>query len=706
MADNKQFYKDNSPNIKEFEFIDTMLQGLSEAFDDIMSQAIDNSKVSSIRAFTNIPIQIINVADACYTLSTLLSNKEILNITGINPNLSLQEKIEVWDNIPLKIRAQALEQAGLVLMLVNPNILKADDRYGDTFRVVDFEMYDYNTGDKLVFGLDYYYEYNKIYFLKFGAQTSKYNNKSVILKNIVIDNNAPEKLLGQSLDIYANSNFSPSEYRDVITSFASAALAGPVINKINQSFNPDNALSSIDRAYGINDDENSLKGVYVVDYKSANDIMKRFWDNKDNETETLTKFDFLVTIPSEYLHKTEKVEYIQKFMNMIKPAQAAFILCPEYAIKDTLSMRYLPHSFKVSGSMNNIVNKIIYKESANEIVYLPINEIVYMQKYRYSVADLPQTDSDYYLDSLIMKDEYMMSILRTLEDKVKRAITFIKNKANLDVFTDIVKRAESVKGLSSYQYKDTIIKKDDSAKFKSNHTYKDFLNMKALRYSFLSHGELGGIKDNIITHGESEKFIVSLPLFEKGYVLRQQHVEADLPQADLDFYVDTIIISDTFISSVSREFKDYAKRPYTYYYNAKANFQPKDTIRKYDKTDKLSSASFKDTYSYKGDRFSYKSTNIKIDKIISDDSKVSSSLNKSGVYDNITIRKESQNKKPNVNNKDTLKFVSIANQVKCDSIFNYDLEQENPLKLDVENTSTDLNAVGRELVSIKLIPKS
>lgn len=369
-----QFYKDNAPNYDEFKALSSVFAGLDDIFDEMISQAIDNSKIPTMRAFTKIPIQIINVVDACYSLSTLLANKEVLTATGIDPNLSIHERINIWNDLDPKIRAAVLDQLGLVLLLVNPNILRDENSYTDTFKVVDFEMYDYATGDRLIYGLDYYYEYNKIYFLRFGSHTNKYNNKKIILKNITIDNNIPEKILGESLGIYANSNFSPTEYKDVITSFASAALAGPVISRINQSFNPDTALDSVVATYGERSVHGEPESIRVLDYKSADKVRKLYWDKEVDGIRRLNNYDFLLMIPSEYLYKTEKMEYIDEFIKTIKPAQANFVMCPAYSVKDALSMKHLNFDFKTQGYMTGIKDNVKYKSNKHRLAKFKNND--------------------------------------------------------------------------------------------------------------------------------------------------------------------------------------------------------------------------------------------------------------------------------------------------------------------------------------------
>ena len=642
-----QFYRDNAPNYDEFRVLSSLFEGLTDVFDEMMSQAIDNSKISTMRAFTKIPIQIINVVDACYSLSTLLANKEVLNTTGIDPNLSIQERMNVWNDLDPKIRATALEQMGLVLMLVNPNILKGENVYTDTFKVVDFEMYDYNTGDRLIYGLDYYYEYNKIYFLRFGSQTNKYNNKKIVLKNITIDNNTPEKILGESLGIYANSNFSPTEYRDIITSFASAALAGPVINTINQSFNPDINLNLTTRTYGLNDDENSLKGIKVIDYKSADDVRKRFWDKQVDGINRLNAFDFLVTIPSDYLYKTEKMEYVQQFVKKMKPAQSNFVLSPEYFLKDTLSLRYSNFSFRTEGEMKGIRDKIKYKERYS----IPTSHITKDNidlKPDFVYKKQKHTTEDY-LNIVNMAHFFEYSSSLAKKDRIE-----CKEESNIkNVYLECITRVHVARNtyhvsdevLLDTDWFDCLIFFDDFHAKSIGHMYDKIPTMKTGNF------KMAWVKflEDKIPAKDIPHLIMQIAFNEKIDITYRDGYEHAIA-TDVDMFLDTIYMNDFYVeSSGVKSIKD--------------NVVATETI------DSLQ-------------------------------------LNADNLYDKI-INRDDPKGCMITEFKDTLSFVKKSNISKCDSIYSSDYEEETAFYLDTDDgVQADENVIGYEEIVIKLIPKN
>lgn len=667
MSDLKNhFYKDNSANYDEFKIIETLFKGVTEVFDEVISQSIDNSNVTTMRAFTTIPVQIINVVDACYSLPTILANKEVLNITKIDPNLNIQERIDVWNGLNPKIKAAALDQLGLMLMLVNPDTFKGQQVYIDTFKVIDFELYDYNTGSRLIFGLDYYYEYNKIYFLRFGSQTNTYNNKRIVMKNIVIDNNNPEKILGESLDIYANSNFSPSEYRDIVTSFTGAALAGPVINKINQSFNPDTNLSSMASAYGI-DEDNISKGIKVVDYKSADEIRKRFWSGKLDGIGGLNLFDFLVTIPSEYLYKAEKMEYVYNFIKKIKPAHSNFVLCPEYALKDILSLRYSNFSFKSEGEMTGIKDKIKYEEDNHKLVYLEHLTKIQSNKSQRTISDDLALDTNYF-DIIFMLDEFKAGASHEFYEVAPKIKSTISKLDSFELISDKRSFEESLKKSSTLDLIEKVSQVDfirkapiqvtdvgimidavhfhetDIAKITSGKV-SEKLNSKE---SFGKFKTFGKINDNIRS-AESDYKIVYLEHLTRVHPSRQSLHLTDEIQLDTDYF-DSLLLGDTFKAYTETSTKDNI----SYKEHTKPVLLNGDSL-----CDKISSI---------------------------EDPKASGHTNLG----------------------DSLRFASKANVIRCDSVYYCDCD-EGEINFALDNNddlSTDGNSVGYETISIKLIPKN
>lgn len=670
---NDQFYKDNAPNYDEFKALTSLFKGLTDIFDEVMSQAIDNSKISTMRAFTTIPIQIINVVDACYSLPTLLTNREVLNITGISPELSVYERTKAWNGLDPKIRATALEQMGLVLMLINPNILKGENAYTDTFKVIDFEMYDFNTGDRLIYGLDYYYEYNKIYFLRFGSHTNKYNNKKIILKNITIDNNTPEKILGEPLGIYANSNFSPTEYRDVVTSFASAALAGPVINTMNQSFNPDTSLNLAARTYGLNDYENSLKGIKIVDYKSADDVKKNFWDKQVEGVNRLNIFDFLVTIPSDYLYKAEKMEYVYEFMKKIKPAQSNFVLCPEYFLKDTLPLRYANFSFRSEGEMTGIKDNIKYSERNYRIVYLEHITRMQTNRTQYSASDEIALDTDYF-DVMLAQDEFKAITSHETYDVAPKFRTIDFNAHSVQYVLDtgsfedclkqkfIVTLVERVSNIASTRNApvyptdvgfmlDSILLNDTKVDHQVNSVMSDKLKSKDYAKQLARPTNVIEQIESI----ESDYRVVYLNHLTRVHVSRKSLHVSDEMQLDTDYF-DSILFGDTFKANMETSFYDKA------------------------------SAFEKDNIKYR-------------------DSVKPQLLNGDSLCDKISSIDDL--KRRNVTGTtDSLSFVSKANVAKCDSIYCCDYEAETSFRLDNESGfHAESNSIGYEVITLRLIPK-
>ena len=637
-----QFYKDNAPNYDEFKALSSVFAGLEDIFDEMISQAIDNSKIPTMRAFAKIPIQIINVVDACYSLSTLLANREVLAATGIDPNLSINERINIWNDLDPKIRAAALDQLGLVLLLVNPNILKGENSYTDTFKVVDFEMYDYTTGDRLIYGLDYYYEYNKIYFLRFGSHTNKYNNKKIILKNITIDNNIPEKILGESLNIYANSNFSPTEYRDVITSFAGAALAGPVINKINQSFNLDTSLDAAVATYGARSVYKEPESVRVLDYKSADSIRKLYWDKNVEGIRRLNNYDFLLMIPSEYLYKMEKMEYVDEFVKTIKPAQTNFVLCPAYTISDSLSMKHLNFEFKTKGYMTGIQDNIKYKSNERKLAKFKNNDkFTDIAEYKEQMSSRSRHTS---YDAIKYSDANHILSKKTLSDDLEYAdsLKSITKLIALDK-TNIVSLQDGRDAITTDNdvMLDTLEMGDNSLKAVSA-TLSDALTKYRDSHHILNAGTVYDKISAITKHKQRLK----LSHHERVYFVEGKSVGVDEVVMDNTWYDSIVFYSDTY-KKISTAIADSAK---------------------------------------------IKDKAVKVKNILKPQDKVTAN--------------EKTKAKSSLTHTDKVTVGIKANTIICDADMPYGSDKYNSLYLDEEDDSDDItDTFFHEKISLRLIPK-
>lgn len=318
------FYRDNAFNFDEFKCLDYILKSSRDLLNELADTAYDNSTIESMRAYSKVPIQIIDASSACYNLGEFLGNHDVLTMTGlINRKNGLADRARAWEELPIKIKMLALDYSNLSILLISKKEMEfAKDEYHLEFNVVNFELYT-SSGERLIHGTDYYFYQNKIYLLKFGTERWELRDKLLVVKNMIIDYNFVENSLGDSLKVFYNKNFTKTEYKDTLTAFTKAALGGPTVGNLNSSFSEDV----------------SMDGIKVVDFKNAPPNKKIFWEKQD-----LTPFDFMVTIPIAFLKKVEKLEYIQTFFNNIKPAYTNFIFVPEMVQKDQLLMRYIKGS--------------------------------------------------------------------------------------------------------------------------------------------------------------------------------------------------------------------------------------------------------------------------------------------------------------------------------------------------------------------------
>lgn len=312
------FYDQFSYSTENFSLLQNAMSQAMKAMSSLLDQSVKNSNLSEVLTYKTIPFQVIDATSACYSLEKLLSSNLLPDGMGITSTFSLSKKIEQWNQLSLQEKSHILDYLGYSILLVDIQNTDSAQPIGD-FDIVSFELYTSNN-IKLTRNIDYYYSSNKIYLLKETAIVNDYDRKTLYIKNICIDYNYPEKIIGDSFNILYDKTFTKTDYNETIKSFAKAALNGPQIKDLNESLNTYDTLS----------------GIKVIDYKSADNSKKGLWGNgKDS----LTQFDFVVVTPIEFIYKSEKLEYVRSFFSQIKPSFSNFVFSPELITKDTLSLK-------------------------------------------------------------------------------------------------------------------------------------------------------------------------------------------------------------------------------------------------------------------------------------------------------------------------------------------------------------------------------
>lgn len=400
---------------EELNILSKAYEGAFGMIKDTVDEVSRNANISKLLTYRRIKFQTIDASEATYTLSSLLNNNSVMTAMGIDPNMSLNEKIKLWETLNISDKMSVLDTAGYSILLTSfQKIESAEDHSSVKFNVVDFEITDINNVP-LIRNIDYMFSDNKLFILKEFSVSEAYKKKQLILKNIVIDTNATEDILGVPLNIPYSNEFTKTDYNETLRSFIQAAAGGPTLNKLEV------ALSK----YKV------LEGVKVYDKYNAPDDKRAFW-GAQGFLGDLTAFDFLVSLPISFLYNAEKLEYITNFFSQIKPAYTNFTFAPQLLIVDKLILKYKKDVIKLG-----IVSKLKDNIKAKEVIAKEVS---------FKVSDG------------IAKEDDKITILAAHE------------------LTDKLKAAEKVKLLNRSSACDRIITSNEEVSFKQKSLITDTLN--------------------------------------------------------------------------------------------------------------------------------------------------------------------------------------------------------------------------------------
>lgn len=317
------FYKEFGFDSEKFE---TLLQFYGSVFDALyymMDQTIDNKIFKNMETYRYIPMQAVSTTKATYKIEDLLSELDIIKQYNLY-DLTQKQKIDLWQNsMSTNDKINILKQKNKYLELTTiKNGLSSDKHYD----IVDFDLY--SEDDKLLIkNLDYVYKDEKIYLFREIARYSK----KVLMKNIAIDYNLPENIIGKNIYVPYQNFLTKNEYREIVYALFKVALGGFTIKNLNDALNI----------------VGGSEGFKVIDRISANQIQKSFW-GADNEISPskLNRFDFIVYAPLDIIINDKKLKMVTDFLNIIKESDVGFYISPFTEFNDALRLNRMPLTYK------------------------------------------------------------------------------------------------------------------------------------------------------------------------------------------------------------------------------------------------------------------------------------------------------------------------------------------------------------------------
>lgn len=330
---NQMFYFDFANDYTKFEKFQDVLQILKQDVSTHVEQTRNDSILDFSRPYKTIPIQMIETKNLEYDVFQNLSDGNISSRFGFgDKNTTIENRLSLWEKSHWSKKIPLLDYCRHYLAL----------QYGDNLypEIINLDIFS-DKGDMLVKNVDYAVANNKIYFLD-NKENPRFFSKLVFLKNIVLNLEVGCKSLSQYMPFQYIDSYSKPQYVAVLKAFLKNSMLGAqvcYVNEMLRTFEPEGQNAT---------------DVKIIDFYNASDKDKiKYWSNNSENllewSPTLGKysiFDTVVDLPSDYLKDvniedeavsgTTRVNYLVKFLDMIRPAHVYIHPTISYKISDNI----------------------------------------------------------------------------------------------------------------------------------------------------------------------------------------------------------------------------------------------------------------------------------------------------------------------------------------------------------------------------------
>lgn len=319
------FFENYLSDPNQIKVLNKMYEGVFKLLQHNIDEVDSMINLSKVPTYRKIPFQMIQTTDAYYTLHELL-NKDIVSSTlGFEIDESFESKKSKWNLLSANEKAAIADSAGYSILLTGMSFIKRSEHLNNIkFNIIKFDLYD-KENRLLIRNVDYVFRENKIILIKELDEKNFIRDNSLILRDVIIDCNVSEDLIGTKMKINYSSDLTKNYYNTAMKAFTKASSGGPTVNSLSKS------LSS----------HNIMKGISIYDKWNAPKTKKRFWNTYAENG--LTEFDFMVSLPLSFIYNTDKLNVIEQFFKNIKPAYTNFIFSPSLEVgddvKDTLDLK-------------------------------------------------------------------------------------------------------------------------------------------------------------------------------------------------------------------------------------------------------------------------------------------------------------------------------------------------------------------------------
>lgn len=431
---------------------------------DIINEKIDDTKDNLLlykkTVYKKIRYQKVDISSSRYSIDSFVDTSDVIILMD-SSSLTHNERVQKWNDYTIEEKVSILDKTGFYTFL-SDNVIVIPAPISKTFKIIDFNVLDMKN-IPLLRNIDYYYIDNKLYLLReLNSNLASYNN-FVILTDIVYDDNSSENGLGVTLQIpYANT-FTKIEYFEMMKNFTKCMALGPTLSNIASQFS----------------ELETLKNISVFDKYNAPPSMQGFWNYKGG-VGSLNDFDFLVSMPLEYINDDDKMGTILDFFKLAKPAYTNYIMSPTLILRDKINKDNIHMTVEITcetipgeggkdgSSFKDIID--IYETKDGTEIEMEVSDTVYVVSYEEYIRER-RYDDKYKYDGMTFFDGEKGSIAYLFD----RAIVGILKESTL---FDFITMHEGVSGETELNKDDFHDKINSSEKYEfiSNSGFSDKMN--------------------------------------------------------------------------------------------------------------------------------------------------------------------------------------------------------------------------------------
>lgn len=324
----RTFYEEHASRMDRFDKLQIIIDAVKGDVKDAIAQEQDNTTISHTKTFVNIPIQSMETRYVVFDISKTLEDFKISERFGFGgKRVPLSKRVEKWKNAHWREKIPLLFYTEKYVEITYE---------GNRASLVNVDVYTPD-GKELQRNIDYTFVDGRLYFLD-NDHSFLYDYDTLFLKNIIIDSGNAEKKLMQFMPFEYQETFSRPQYSLMLKSFIRTAATGSYMDALNASLE------------AFEPEEYQNGSIHVYDFYSATESQRdKYWQHDGDRWKpalgSYSVFDAVIELPPEYMKDLSsdtpgetRLEYLTRFLEMVKPAHTRIHPTIQYLISEILDI--------------------------------------------------------------------------------------------------------------------------------------------------------------------------------------------------------------------------------------------------------------------------------------------------------------------------------------------------------------------------------